>query len=243
MIFGRKKKAEQADEVEEVEELDELEDDEDEADEAAEDDAEQNEYAKWDELDSQDWREDGPFDITEVDLDADEVDRMDFGALVITPFEGMKLQLQVDQSSQQVQAVLAMFEQSGIEVSLFAAPTGSSMLPEIRGEMLNATAAAGGDVTLVEGPFGTEIRRVIPLTNAEGQSMYHVSRTWFAQGPKWLLRGVLMGEAGMSEEITGSTEVLFEFFSNIVVRRGSAPMVPGNLIPMDIPEGLLTNNA
>lgn len=108
--------------------------------------------------------------------------------------------------------------------------------------MVQATATGGGDASLAEGPFGTEIRRVIPLTNADGQQVYHVSRTWFAQGPRWLLRGIVMGQAALEEGVAGPSELLYEFFCNCVVRRGSDPMVPGNLIPMVLPEGLLQSN-
>ncbi|WP_460705234.1 DUF3710 domain-containing protein [Luteococcus sediminum] len=194
---------------------------------------------RWVALDEQDWREDGPFDFDEVDLDADEVDRLDFGALVMTPFDGMQLQLQVDEQTQQVQAALVMHGNSALEVAVFGAPSSSPMAGDIRREMVEVTQQQGGDVQLAEGPFGTEIRRVIPLQNEEGETMYHVSRTWFAQGPRWLLRGVLMGEAGMNEGVDGPTEVLLEFFRNIVVRRDDQPRVPGDLIPMEIPAELL----
>lgn len=41
---------------------------------------------EWEQLDeSRDWRADGPFDISEVDLDADDVQRLDFDSLVLTP--------------------------------------------------------------------------------------------------------------------------------------------------------------
>lgn len=195
--------------------------------------------AFWDELDSRDWREDGPFDLEEVDLDADDVDRLDFGALVMTPFENMQLQLQIDEATQQVQAALVMHGNSAMEVAVFAAPASSSMAPEIRREMVEMTGQQGGDAQLAEGPFGTEIRRVIPLTNEEGEQMYHVSRTWFTHGPRWLLRAVVMGEAGMTEGVDGPTAVLFEFFRNLVVRRDESPRVPGDLIPMEIPAELL----
>lgn len=195
--------------------------------------------AHWDELDARDWREDGPFDLNEVDLDADDVERLDFGSLVMTPFEDMQLQLQVDEATQQVQAALVMHGNSALEIAVFAAPGTESMAPEIRREMVEMTIQQGGDAQLAEGPFGTEIRRVIPLTNEEGEQMFHVSRTWFTHGPRWLLRGVVMGEAGMNEGVDGPTAVLFEFFRNLVVRRDGQARVPGDLIPMQIPQELV----
>ena len=84
---------------------------------------------------------------------------------------------------------------------------------------------------------------MIPV-EAEGQQAYHVSRTWFAQGPRWLLRGVLMGEAALSEGFEDDTaELLFEFFCNAVVKRGDEPKVPGDLIPMSLPEGAIPSQS
>ena len=47
-----------------------------------------------------------------------------------------------------------------------------------------------------------------------------------------------MGEAGMSEGHEGPAEMLYEFFANTVVRRGNKPMVPGDVIPMVLPEAM-----
>ncbi len=186
-----------------------------------------------------DFRDDGPFDLNEVDLDADDIDRLDFGSVIMTPFDEMQLQLQIDENTQQVNAALVMHQNSALEVALFAAPASSPMSGEIRTEMVQVTAQQGGTPSLAEGPFGTEIRRVIPMEGPDGETMYHVSRTWFAQGPRWLLRGVLMGEAGMYDGIDGPAEVLLEFFRNIVVRRDASPRVPGDLIPMQMPADLV----
>ena len=53
-------------------------------------------------------REDGPFDIDEVDLDADDVERIDFGSLIVTPFENMQMQIQLDQTTGAVQSLLVV---------------------------------------------------------------------------------------------------------------------------------------
>ncbi|WP_396121907.1 DUF3710 domain-containing protein [Aestuariimicrobium sp. p3-SID1156] len=223
--------------ADEGEELDQDELDEDELD---EDELEDEDAFDDDSLEAdQELREDGPFDIDEVDLDADEIDRLDFGSLILTPFDEMQLQLQVDQTSGQVQSVLVVSEQSALEVALFAAPARSSMIKDVADDMVASTVAAGGESEMLEGPFGPEIRRIIPVEAPDGEQAWHVSRTWFAQGPRWLLRGVLMGEAAMQDGFEGAGELLFEFFCNVVVRRGEEPMVPGDLIPMQLPEELI----
>ncbi len=237
MIFGRFKREERdADQLDDEVVEQEL------ATEPADADAEeeQDDRDEWERLDaSRDWRQDGPFDISEVDLEADDVERLDFGCVVLTPFDGMQMQLQVDQRTKKVQAALVMAGPSAIEIALFAAPAQTSMVADIRAEMVAATEKAGGKVSLVEGPFGTEVRRIIPMKDPKGNRVFHVSRTWFTQGPRWLLRGVLMGEAGQASGIDGVSELLYEFFSNTVVRRDQQPRVPGDLIPMTLPASMV----
>lgn len=189
---------------------------------------------------SRDWRDDGPFDIDEVDLEADDIERIDLGCLILTPFEGMQVQLQVDERTQKIPAVLVSDGQSAIEVAVFAAPTELSTVAEVRRDMINATKARQGTATLVEGPFGTEIDRVIPAgKNKAGENQIMITRTWFVEGPRWLLRGILMGPAGQEQGVGEKTELLFEFFSNLVVVRGEEPRVPGELIMMSVPENLV----
>ena len=190
---------------------------------------------------SKDWREDGPFDITEVDLGADKVQRLDFGSLVVTPFDGMQLQMQINQATEQVQALLVVNDESAIEVALFAAPARSSMLAEVRADMASATEVAGGTMKLVEGPLGTEIRRVLPATTPEGKEVKQRSRTWLVQGPRWMLRGVLMGK--VAQDAKADDTLMYEFFCNLVVRRGDTPHVPGDLIPLEIPAAIAADLA
>ncbi|QNP56868.1 DUF3710 domain-containing protein [Tessaracoccus defluvii] len=193
------------------------------------------------ELQAREWdaaftRTEGPFDISEVDLDADDVKRVDFGALVATPFEGMTMQLNVHRESKGVQSILVGDGQSGLEVSLFAGPNKSSMADEVRAEIAKSTVAQGGQVKLVEGPFGAEMRRAVPVTDPEGRKALHVSRTWLVSGPGWLLRGVLLGKATFEPENEDAQVALFEFFSNLVVRRGTQPAAPGSALALRMPE-------
>jgi len=214
------------------------------AEEDLEDDFDDDEpLDEWQALDmSRDWREDGPFDISEVDLDADDVERIDFGSLVVTPFDGMALQMQITPASNQVQALLVLDGKSAIEIALFAAPQHSSMLAEVRAQMQAATDEAGGTMKLVTGPLGTEVRRKLKVSSDDDAASGQISRTWLVQGPRWLLRGTLMGQAGSVSGVDkGEAQLLFEFFCNLVVRRGDHPLVPGELIALDVPESVIEN--
>ncbi len=185
--------------------------------------------------DDTDWRADGPFDHDEVDLSADEVDRLDLGSLILTPWEGMNLQLHVDEASQQVIAVLAVWEQTGLELALLAAPTSGGLADELLEDLTEEAQQAGGSATTAIGPFGPELRRVLPAEGPAGEQLFQVSRTWFAEGPRWLLRGTLLGEGGLTEDDEGASAPFVEFFRNVVVRRGDGPMVPGEVIMMAMP--------
>ena len=181
-------------------------------------------------------RFDGPFDYSEVDLDADDVERISFGPLVVTPFPGMNLQLHGDEESEAIYAALAMYENSGLELALFAAPRSGGLSAELREDTIEEAEQAGGSAELGNGPFGPEVRRVLPVEGPEGEQLFHVSRIWLVEGPRWLLRGTLMGQAGMSEGEEPPADTFVEFFRNIVVRRDDAPRVPGELITLALPD-------
>ena len=185
--------------------------------------------------DDVDPRADGPFDIDEVELGGDDVTRIDLGALILTPWQGLNLQLQVNEATRQVRAITGVWQKSGLEVTLFAAPASGGLADELRDDLVEEAGQAGGSAELADGPFGTEVRRVMPQTGPNGEQLFHVSRVWFAEGPRWLLRGTLLGEAALTEAGDGKAGPFIEFFRNLIVRRGSKPMVPGELITMELP--------
>lgn len=234
MIFGRKKRA--GDEVEVADTpLDEVEADALEAGDADDVDEAEAQAQRWDdEFD----REEGPFDISEVDLEADEdeVNRLDLGSVIITPFDDMTMQLQVNRETNAVQSILVGDGASALEVAVFAGPAKSSMVSEIRGEIISTTLQQKGRVQVVEGPFGSELRRALPVTDPQGNPATHLSRTWLVAGPGWVLRGVLLGKATFEPDDEDAQVKLFEFFSNLVIRRGTTPAVPGSLLPMSVPQ-------
>lgn len=199
-------------------------------------DADEPEDAQGDDEDC-DPRADGPFDFEEVALDVDEVQRIEFGPLIITPFEGLGLQLHGNPETGTIQALLATYAESGLEVALFAAPRSGSLAEELREEIIEEATQGGGHAQEAPGPFGPEVRRVMPVDGPEGEQLFHVSRVWLVDGPRWLLRGSLMGQAAMVEGEEAPADVFVEFFRNIVIRRDDAPRVPGELIQLALPEG------
>ncbi|MFV0405506.1 MAG: DUF3710 domain-containing protein [Propioniciclava sp.] len=193
----------------------------------------------------EDIRSDGPFDYTEVDLEDDSVDlhahgmaRITYGPLIITQPRDIKVQLQGDPQAKAVYSLLAHHEGSGIEVALFAAPRSGDMAEELREDIIEEASQGAGNAETSPGPFGTEIRRVLPVEGPEGEQLFHVSRIWLVTGPRWLLRGTLMGKAALVEGTNAPADFFVEFFRNIVVRRDDEARSPGELIHLAVPEGV-----
>lgn len=235
---------ESGDEIDSQEDLDDAPAAEDDTEREAGDDADGGEERDIDEDENEDdeesvdYRDDGPFDFDEVDLDADDVERIDFGALIITPFEGMELQLQVEEQTQQIQSALVVHEGSAIEVTLFAAPTNGGLAKEVLAELVEVTNDGGGQADVEEGPFGPELFRVVTIDTPEAKGLLHRSRIWLVEGPRWMLRAVLMGNA---VEPGPGRELLEDFFRNLVVVRGGEPKARGDLIPLTMPKNLVEN--
>ncbi|SDR82515.1 DUF3710 domain-containing protein [Microlunatus soli] len=196
-----------------------------------------------DELDAGEWRELGPYDIGEVDAEAlEEPDpdqpRIDLGSIVLAGTDGMELRLQVDENSQQIVSAMMIRADSALEVGAFAAPRSGGLWAEVRDELVQAAESAGGSANLVPGPYGVELRRVLPVQTPDGQQGYQPTRMWVAEGPRWMLRGIIYGQAALEDGIETPVAEILEAFRQIVVRRGDEAMAPGDLLPLSLPEDL-----
>jgi hypothetical protein len=62
---------------------------------------------------------------------------------------------------------------------------------------------------------------------------------WVAEGPRWLLRGIVYGQAAVEEGIDPPVAELLNAFRQVVVRRGDEAMAPGDLLPLNMPANLV----
>ncbi|MFF0340995.1 DUF3710 domain-containing protein [Kribbella sp. NPDC004875] len=186
-----------------------------------------------------DVRAEGPFDSSEVGADVLEAEeRIDLGALVITGMPGMELGLQVDEQSGVVQAVLLMLEDSALELRAFAAPKTSGIWDEVRQEIAAEASRMGGTATETEGTFGTELVLVVPVEDPQGQIFSQTSRVIGVDGPRWLLRGTVLGRAAVEPDAAAPME---ETLRNVVVVRGDEPMIARESLPLQMPPGAQPN--
>ena len=208
-------------------------------------------------LDATEWRTDGPFEVAELagtddDLDDDQP-RIDLGSIIVTPVPGSELRLQVNETQDIVSAMLVLpvtapatngaqpevVGSSALELSAYAAPRSGGLWAELRDEISEAATEVGGSAELAAGPFGVELRRLLPVTTPDGEQGYQPSRMWVAEGPRWLLRGIVYGQAAIeSDDDDPAVAAVLAAFREVVVRRGDEAMAPGDLLPMSMPADL-----
>jgi hypothetical protein len=211
-------------------------------------------------LDSRDWRGSGPYDIAEVeDLDSEENGpRIDLGSMILTGVPGSELRLQVAEDTQQIVSAMLIIEtiveapagtkervqtySSALELGAYAAPRSGGLWTELREEIAEGATEAGGSVSIGEGPFGVEVRRLVPVTTPDGEEGYQPSRMWVAEGPRWLLRGIVYGQAAIEEDLDSPVVAdVLSAFRQVVIRRGDEAMAPGDLLPLAMPAGLVSD--
>jgi hypothetical protein len=165
-------------------------------------------------------RTSGPYDASEVDLEAG--GRVDLGSLLIAPTRGREVRVQVDEASQAVQAVLVAGPDGALELRAFAAPRHSDMWSEVRPQLVADLEARGGTAVEQEGRFGTELLCERPVQLADGKTVVQPSRIIGINGPRWFLRATLLGGPARS-------------LAEVVVRRGDQAMPAGDALPLALP--------
>lgn len=177
-------------------------------------------------------RSEGPWDSAEVDLEEQDSTRVDLGGLLVKGRPGLELRLQVDEASQQVAAVLLVGSEGAVELRPFAAPRNADIWSDIRKQIAAETARRGGTATEAEGPFGPELQVSMPAKTPDGQAATQPSRVLGISGPRWLLRATFLGRPAVSPQEDGDLESALR---DVVVVRGSAPMAPGDPLPLVMP--------
>ncbi len=172
-------------------------------------------------------RVDGPWDDSEAPADEG---RIDFGSLLVSPVDGLEVQVQADQATGQVSVVTLVLGQAAAQVQVFAAPKSSGLWDEIRGEIITGIQASGGQAAEVGGPFGLEIdARVQPSGAPPGLAP---ARFIGVDGPRWFLRAILLGSAAVQGPAAAAIESAVR---GLVVARGAAAIGPRQPLPLRIP--------
>lgn len=174
-----------------------------------------------------------PRDVDDVDLE-DGVERVDLGGLLVEATPNIELQLQVDNDTHEVQAVLLAGEQGAVEVRPFAAPRNGDLWNEIRGEISDDITGRGGQCEEREGPWGTEIFGVVPVQVSENEVVGQPSRIVGVNGSRWMLRATFLGKPAVEPE-SDDAAIWEEALGHLIVRRGTEAMPVGDPLPITLP--------
>jgi hypothetical protein len=174
---------------------------------------------------------DGPFDVDDV-VEDEQVQRVDLGSLLIEPVDGLELQVQVEESSGEVQSVLLAGGEGAVELRAFAAPRGGDLWSEVRPRIAADFAQRGGTATEREGRFGTELVCQVTVRVDDGRTGTQPSRIIGVNGPRWMLRATLLGRPAVEVDAAQEWE---DAIARVVVRRGSHAMPVGAVLPLVLP--------
>jgi hypothetical protein len=178
---------------------------------------------------------DGPWD--EADAPEDGLERVDLGSLRIPAVPGMELRLEVG-PQQQIGGATLVLGDSTLAVAAFAAPRAGGTWDDVRAELARTGSGPGGSLTEIEGPFGPELAGVVTAMAqdaTQGGTPTQVklpARFLGVDGPRWFLRGTVLGPAGAGGDAARAVE---DAFRGIVVVRGNDPMPVREPLPLTLP--------
>ena len=175
----------------------------------------------------------GPFDASEVDLDDEDTakGRIDLGAMLVRGRPGMQARIEVDQQAQRVRAITFVVERSGVQLQAFAAPRSSGIWADVKREIAADATKRGGTATEIEGPYGAELKVVVPAKTPDGKPATQTTRVVGVDGPRWLLRATFFGPA-VDRSAAGELD---DVLRDTVVVRGVDPMAPRDPLPLRVP--------
>lgn len=167
----------------------------------------------------------GPWDYDDEGIDPDDDDRyISFGSMFLPLVEGLTIRAkrsQDPQSPSPLESITVQLGDGAIEIVPFAAPKTLGLWDDMSDELLDANKSA----KVQEGRFGDEV--MLPVA-VKGKTM--MTRIVGVDGPRWLLRGIFTGDAADGD--SDNKKALEDYFAQIIVRRGDAPLAPRDIIPI-----------
>lgn len=171
----------------------------------------------------------GPFDSSEIGYLAP---YLDFDSLRISPKEGMQIRAEVEESTKRIIALTLDFNGSVLQLQAFAAPKNSGLWADALAAMKDALAKQAAKAIERNGSLGPELA-VEAVVDVAGKKQLRQSVFLAVDGPRWLLRGVLMGKA--ASDSSAYAEAI-KVFRSVVVNRGDVPLPPNELLALRLPK-------
>lgn len=179
-----------------------------------------------------DVRVNGPWDISERKPEGDP-SYVDLGPLLVRAQDGFSIQLPAEGENGQIASAVLVAEDAALELRAFAATRSGGLWDEVRDDLILEVTRLGGQSEQVDGPFGPELHIRVPVELPDGEDGFQPSRIVGAEGPRWLLRGTFLGEAGLNPSDEG---VLMQAFKDVIVVRGNEARIPREALLLTLPD-------
>lgn len=176
-----------------------------------------------------DVRHQGPWDSTEKSDDL--AGYVDLGSLKIRGDEAYALQLPADNDEGDIGSVVLVGEGSALELRAFAATRSGGLWDEVRADIAAEVARLGGESSELVGPYGSELTVSVPAEGPDGEAGVQASRIMGIEGPRWMLRATLLGEAALQTE----EHPLMAALRDVIVVRGAEPRIQREPLLLTIP--------
>ena len=171
----------------------------------------------------------GPWDSASEYPDSE---RIDFGSLLVPVRDGYDVQVFV--SEEEGISVAVVHGESGLQLQPFAAPRSAGLWHEVRPEIAQEVAKAGGQSAEQDGPFGPELLATVVPQGPDFQDVPpQPLRFMGADGPRWFLRGLISGPAALDQQLALPFE---EIFADVVVVRGDHAEPPRKPLEVRLPD-------
>jgi len=166
----------------------------------------------------------GPYDI--ADDPADELERLDLGALRVPVESSLEIRVEVGENGQ-VAGVTLLNADGQMQLGVFAAPRNEGIWDEVRAEIKASISSQGGTVSEQDGEFGSELSGRLPVSGG-----FTPVRFLGVDGPRWFLRAMLAGAPAVQDE---DATAFLNTFRNLVVVRGADPLPVREPVPLQLP--------
>lgn len=174
----------------------------------------------------------GPLDLAEV---ASLENVIDFGALKLPNLNrNLAIKVELEEDTRRLVALTLQTQGSMLQISLFSAPKNSPVWHEVLEVLVSSLESQGANVEPVIGSFGRELMVSMQIPSEDGNSVQQQIRFIGVDGPRWLLRGSITGEALSNLSEQAEVERIFR---SIIVDRGAEALPPRELVPLTMPPG------
>lgn len=174
----------------------------------------------------------GPLDLAEV---ASLENVIDFGALKLPNLNrNLAIKVELEEDTRRLVALTLQTQGSMLQISLFSAPKNSPVWHEVLEVLVSSLESQGANVEPVIGSFGRELMVSMRVPSEDGNNVQQQIRFIGVDGPRWLLRGSITGEALSNLSEQAEVERIFR---SIIVDRGAEALPPRALVPLTMPPG------